>query len=117
MPRCEKFSKKFDLAFLSRNRTWEGVEPDGEEEEDALEWRRFWDGVDLRFGAIEQTNVRGREREGERQLEKYQAVFKNQMIKKEGTYAWKWTNMWHAKLNASWAQPNPNLPAHNIATK
>ena len=37
----------------------------GEEEEDALERRGFWDGVDLRLSAIEQTNAR--KREGERE--------------------------------------------------
>ena len=29
----------------------------------ALEQRRFWNGVDLHLGAIEQTNARERERE------------------------------------------------------
>ena len=33
-----------------------------------LERRRFWDGVDLRLGAIEQTNIRKREREREREI-------------------------------------------------
>ena len=41
MLRCEKFSKKSDLAFSSRNRTWEGVGLEGEEEEDAVEQRGF----------------------------------------------------------------------------
>ena len=45
----------------------------GEEEEDAPERRGFQDGVDLCLGAIKQTNVREREREGE--SEKYQAIF------------------------------------------
>ena len=36
-------------------------------EEDALERRGFRDGVDLRLGAIEQTNARERERERESQ--------------------------------------------------
>ena len=54
MPRREKFSKKFDLAFSSQNQTWEGVGSDDEEEEDALEWRGFQDGVDLRLGAMMQ---------------------------------------------------------------
>ena len=27
-------------------------------------------------------------------------------------YAWKCMSMWRAKIIASWAQPNPNLPAH-----
>ena len=65
MPRREKFSKKSDLAFSSRNRTWDGVGSEGEEE-DALEQRRFQDGVDLRLGAIEQTNARKRERQSEK---------------------------------------------------
>ena len=49
-PRREKFSKKSDLVFLSRNRMCEGV---GLEEVDASEQRGFQDGVDLRLGAIE----------------------------------------------------------------
>ena len=39
----------------------------GEEEEDAPERRGFQDRVDLRLGAIKQTNVRGRERKKERE--------------------------------------------------
>ena len=54
MPRCEKISKKSDLAFWSRNQTWEGVGLDREEEEDAPEWRGFQDEVDLRLGAMTQ---------------------------------------------------------------
>ena len=50
----EKFSKKSDVAFLSQNRTWEGVGSDGEEEEDASERRWFWDGVDLCLDAMMQ---------------------------------------------------------------
>ena len=42
----------------------------------ALEQRRFWNGVDLHLGAIEQTNAREREREREterkRDAEKHQ---------------------------------------------
>ena len=41
-------------------------------EEDALERRGFRDGVDLRLGAIEQTNARERERERERESKKHQ---------------------------------------------
>ena len=37
------------------------------EKEDAPKRRRFLDGVDLRLGAIEQTNARERERERERE--------------------------------------------------
>ena len=33
-----------------------------------LERRRFWDGVDLRLGAIEQINIRKRERERKREI-------------------------------------------------
>ena len=40
------------------------------EEVDAPERRGFWDRVDLRLGAIEQTNARKRERE--RQSKKHQ---------------------------------------------
>ena len=61
MPRCEKFSVKSDLAFLSRNCTWDGV-GSKREEKDALERRGFYDGVDLCLGAIEQTNARKREK-------------------------------------------------------
>ena len=50
-PRLEKFSKKFDLAFSSRNRMWEEVE--SKEENDTPERRGFRVGVDLRLGAIE----------------------------------------------------------------
>ena len=41
---------------------------EGEEEEDVPERRGFWDGVDLRLGAIEQTNARkrGRKRDAEK---------------------------------------------------
>ena len=50
MPHLQKFSKKSFWAFSSQNRTEDGV---GLEEEDAPELRGFWDGVDLRLGAIE----------------------------------------------------------------
>ena len=62
MPRWEKFFEKACQASLSQNRMWEGVE--SEDEDDALERKGFWDGVDLRLGAIDTTNVnkkRGRE--------------------------------------------------------
>ena len=42
-----------------------------EEEVDAPERRGFWDGVDLRLGAIMQTNARKRERERERERENH----------------------------------------------
>ena len=50
MPRLQKFSEKSFRAFSSRNQIKEGV---GSEEEDAPKRRGFWDGVDLRLGAIE----------------------------------------------------------------
>ena len=56
MPRREKFSKKSDLAFSSRNWMWKGVgsEEEEEEEDDAPEQRGFQDGIDLRLGAMTQ---------------------------------------------------------------
>ena len=48
-PRLKKFSKKSILAFSSWNQTSEGV---GLEEVDASERRGFWDGTDLRLGAM-----------------------------------------------------------------
>ena len=63
MPRREKFSEKACWASSSQNRIWEGVGL--EDEDDALERKGFWDGVDLRLGAIDMTNVnkkKGRER-------------------------------------------------------
>ena len=68
MPRREKLSKKSDLAFLSQNCTWDGVGLEGEEEEDALGRRGFWDKIDLRLGAMMQlTYETHRERERERE--------------------------------------------------
>ena len=60
------------------------------------------------------TNVSGRERKKkrERQSEKSQTVDITR-YRIEGMYAWECINMWHAKINSSWALPNPNLPAHN----
>ena len=72
MPHLEKFSKNALEASSSRNRMLEG---EGLVEEEALERRRFWAGVDLRLGAIDTTNVnriRGRKRE--EQSEKSQAT-------------------------------------------
>ena len=70
MPRIQKFFEKSFRALSSWNRIEEGV---GSEEEDAPKCRGFWDGVDLRLGAIEYTNARkrgrGRERERERERE------------------------------------------------
>ena len=54
MPCHEKFSKKSDLAFSSRNLMEEEVGSEGTEEEDAPERRGFQDRVDLRLGAMMQ---------------------------------------------------------------
>ena len=62
MPRCEKFSKKSDLAFLSWNHTRDGVGLEGEEEEDAPKRRGFRYEVDLHLGAMLQCK-KERERE------------------------------------------------------
>ena len=61
-PRLEKFSENALWASSSWNRRERGAES---EDEEALEWRGFWVGVDLPLGAIDTTNVnrkRGRER-------------------------------------------------------
>ena len=42
---------------------WEVV---SKEEVDAPDWRGFWDWVDLRLGAIEQTNTRKSERQSKK---------------------------------------------------
>ena len=63
MPHREKFFEKSFWVLSLQNRTCEGVGL--EEEVDALEQRGFWDRVDLRLGAIKQTNARKRERERE----------------------------------------------------
>ena len=60
-PRREKFFKKSFRASSSWNQIWEGV---GSEEDDAPERKGFWDGVDLRYGSIDITNV-NEKREGE----------------------------------------------------
>ena len=110
MPRWEKFSKKSFRALSSQNCTWEGVES---EEVDAPEWRGFWDGVDFGLGAIAKlTKEIGRERNKQKSTNNININIK---INK-GTYAWKCMNMWHANLKTSWAQPNPNLPAHINST-
>ena len=72
MPRPEKFSENALKASSSWNRTLEG---EGLVEEEALEQKGFWAGVDLRLGAIDTTNVnRFRGRRKEEQSEKFQAV-------------------------------------------
>ena len=63
MPRRENFSEKSDLAFSSRNLTWEGVEL----KEDAPERKGFRDRANFHLGAIEPTNTRERERERDTQ--------------------------------------------------
>ena len=78
MPSLEKFFEKSLWAFLSRNRTKEGV--GSKEEVDAPERRGFWDGVDLCLGAMKQlTQEREIEGERERQSEKHQQdnIYKN----------------------------------------
>ena len=54
MPRLEKFFENALKASSSQNRTLEG---EGSVDEEALERRGFWAGVDLHFGAIDTTNV------------------------------------------------------------
>ena len=71
MPHLQKFSEKSFRALSSRNRTEEGV---GAKKEDAPKCRGFWDRVDLRLGAIEQTNERERESERERERERIRKV-------------------------------------------
>ena len=72
MPRQEKFFEKALQASSSRNWICDGV---GSEDEDAPERRGFWEGADLRLGAIDTTNIiKKREGERERQSEKSQAV-------------------------------------------
>ena len=66
-PHREKFSKKSFLASSSWNQMWEGV---GSDENDALERKGFWDGADLRLGAIDMTNVNKRERGKKRAIRK-----------------------------------------------
>ena len=68
MPRLEKFSENALKASSSWNRMLEG---EGSEDKEALEWRGFQAGVDLRLGAIDTTNVnRKREREKEKENQK-----------------------------------------------
>ena len=85
MPRLEKFSENALKASLSRNRIWDKV---GSDEEEALKWREFQAGVDLRLGAIDTTNVNNREGEKERQSEKSQTFSNISNILKKSMYAW-----------------------------
>ena len=72
MPRLEKFFENALKASSSWNRTLEG---EGLEDEEALERRRFWAGVDLRLGAIDTTKInRNRGRKRKEQSEKSQAT-------------------------------------------
>ena len=67
-PRLEKFSENALWASSSHNQREGGAEL---EDEEALEWRGFRAGVDLRLGAIDTTNVnRKREREKEKTIRK-----------------------------------------------
>ena len=62
MLRLEKFFENALKASTSRNQTLKG---EGSEDEEALERRGFWAGVDLHLGAIDTINVnknRGRKR-------------------------------------------------------
>ena len=109
MLRLEKFSENALWASSSWNWRERGAES---KDEEAPEWRRFRAGVDLRLGAIDTSNVnrkRGKERET---IRKVPSSFKYQEYWKEVRMHGKCMNMWHAKENASWAQPNPNLSAH-----
>ena len=59
------------------------------------------------------TNVRESERKKEKEtIRKVPSSWYIKIYKNEGMYAWECMNMWHAKINSSWALPNPNLPAH-----
>ena len=69
-PRLEKFSENALWALSSRNRRERGAKS---EDEEALEWKGFLAGVDLRLGAIDTTNVnrkKGREKETIRKVPK-----------------------------------------------
>ena len=67
MPCLEKFSKNALKASSSRNQIWDSV---GLEDEEALEWRGFQAGVDLRLGAIDMTNRKQKEREKKKDNQK-----------------------------------------------
>ena len=81
MPRLEKFSENALKASSSWNRTLEG---EGLEDEEALERRRFWAGVDLRLDAIDTTKInRNRGRKRKEQSEKSQATSITSNIEKK----------------------------------
>ena len=68
MPRREKFSKSpYGIYHHGIGCEMEWGQR-GEEEEDAVERKGFWDGVDLHLGTIEQKNTR--KREGKRDTQK-----------------------------------------------
>ena len=70
--------------------------------------------MDLRLGAIDMTNVnRNKVRKKKRIIRKVPSNINNiKYIEKKVRMHGKCINMFHAKQNASWAQPNPNLSAH-----
>ena len=75
MLRLEKFFENALKASSSRNQTLKG---EGSEDEEALERRGFWAGVDLRLGAIDTTNVsrkRGRERKDNQKSPKQHQIY------------------------------------------
>ena len=71
MPRLEKFSKNTLWASSSWNQREIGVQS---EDEDVLEWKGFRDRVDLRFGAIDTTNVNKREMGKKETIRKLQTI-------------------------------------------
>ena len=109
-PRWEKFSEKAFWASSSWNRIWEGV---GSEDEDATKWKGFWDGVDLRLGAINTTNINRKRREREKQSEKSQAVQIYQNILNKEYVCMGMHEHVTSNKKTSWAQPNPILPVQN----
>ena len=114
MPRLEKFSENALWALSSRNWRERGAES---EDEEAPEWRGFQAEMDLRLGVIDTSNVnrkRGRERKDNQKSPKQFQIYHEYW--KEVRMHEKCMNMWHAKENASWAQPNPNLSAHKHIT-
>ena len=52
----------------------------GSEEDDALKRRGFWDGADLRLGAMRRLTEREREREKEYQQDQYQKDRKERYV-------------------------------------
>ena len=114
-PHREKFSKKSFRASSLWSWIWENV---GSKEDDAPKRGEFRDRANLRLGAIDTINVnrkRGRER---KTIRKDPKQFKyNKYIEKRVRMHGECMNMWYAKEIASWAQPNPILPAHTHTSK